>query len=177
MQKLFAVYLGGYSPHCNLELHDVVFVVGSDIESTYPALIKKWYMPTYDRLHYDGYADLSVVDGHRVTLSPSSTEQDVHLYFVHLGGYSPLQLGELHFTCFVVAKNKGEASTRAKAIWEGSDIDLKHKDTLKDVESCICIEDVDGHHIALAPTNDLPNTDYHAGYHLIPKSLLESHQP
>lgn len=33
--KLFAVYLGGRADRCNIELHDVVFVVGSCIEETY----------------------------------------------------------------------------------------------------------------------------------------------
>lgn len=27
-EKLFAVYLGGRADRCNIELHDVVFVVG-----------------------------------------------------------------------------------------------------------------------------------------------------
>ena len=35
-QKLFAVYLGGRAPKANIELHDVVFVVGESIEQTYP---------------------------------------------------------------------------------------------------------------------------------------------
>jgi hypothetical protein len=42
-EKLFAVYLGGRADRCNIELHDVVFVVGSSIEETYPLLAKKWF--------------------------------------------------------------------------------------------------------------------------------------
>jgi len=38
-KKLFAVYLGVRADRCNIELHDVVFVVGTSIEDTYPL---KW---------------------------------------------------------------------------------------------------------------------------------------
>lgn len=41
--KLFAVYLGDRADRCNIEPHDVVFVVGSCIEETYPLLAKKWF--------------------------------------------------------------------------------------------------------------------------------------
>ncbi len=32
--KLFAVYLGGRAPGANIELHDVVFIVGPTIEGS-----------------------------------------------------------------------------------------------------------------------------------------------
>ena len=42
-KKLFAVLLGGRTQGCHLELHDLVFVVGSSLEESYPRLLTKWF--------------------------------------------------------------------------------------------------------------------------------------
>jgi uncharacterized protein DUF1543 len=41
--KLFAVYLGGRHLKSNIELHGVIFVVGSTLEETYPRIKEKWF--------------------------------------------------------------------------------------------------------------------------------------
>src|SRR5579862_751029 len=60
-KKLFAVYLGGRADHCNIELHDVVFVVGATIEETYPLLAKKWF-GNLKGFHIDSYVELQNID-------------------------------------------------------------------------------------------------------------------
>ena len=68
--KLFAVYLGGRAPRCNTELHDVVFVVGESIETSYERLMDKWFGDPL-RLHIDSWIELHCVDGYRISLRPS----------------------------------------------------------------------------------------------------------
>jgi hypothetical protein len=169
-ETLFAVYLGGYAPHCHVELHDMVFVVGETIEATFPQLIHKWFIKEYHQFHYDGYRDLRVVDGHRVTLCTEPSASDQKLFYVHLGGYDPAEFTELHKNCFLVAPDKTTAKSRARASW--GTVKVPHKDIQFDVESCLHIDAVEQLHIHLAPTHDAPDTDLHLGYHLIPTEVV-----
>jgi len=58
MPKLYAVMLGGYAKGCNIELHDIVFVIVNSLEETYPLLLKKWF--GIERiLHIDAAIELS----------------------------------------------------------------------------------------------------------------------
>lgn len=168
--KLFAVYLGGYAPNCNVEVHDMVFVAGETFEETQPALVKKWFLKSYDRFHYDGYQDLSVVDGYKITLSHEKTNSDVKLFYVHLGAYVPGELNELHKNCFIVATNKSEAKSKARASWTG--VQVPHKDVQLDVESCLQVESVDGFSLQIEPTDEKPDHDFHLGYNLIAKDII-----
>lgn len=115
MHRLFAVYLGGYAPTCHVELHDMVFVVGTTIEDAFPQLVQKWFMQSFQQFHYDGYLDLSIVDGHRLTLSRERTANARKLFYVHLGGYDPEEFTELHKNCFLVAPDMATAKSRARA--------------------------------------------------------------
>lgn len=170
MKRLFAVYLGGYAPQCNVELHDMVFVVGENIAETFPQLIKKWFMQTYQQLHYDGYRDLSIVDGHKVTLSQEPSSNDAKLFYVHLGGYDPEEFTELHKNCFLVAPDMVAAKSRARESW--GMVKVPHKDVQFDIESCLQIDTVDKWFIHLEPTIEVPEQDFHLGYNLIPKDLV-----
>ncbi|MEZ4818527.1 MAG: DUF1543 domain-containing protein [Bdellovibrionota bacterium] len=116
-QRVFAVYLGGYAPRCNVELHDMVFAVGESIEALYPALVEKWFLPSYDRLHYDGYQQLDIVDGHQVTLSDKPSKDDKKLFYIYLGGYAQHELNELHKNCFIVDTDATAAKNRARESW------------------------------------------------------------
>jgi len=64
-EKLFAVYLGGRADGCNIELHDVVFVVGPSIEATYSLLAKKWF-GNLQGFHIDSYVELQNIDGYKI---------------------------------------------------------------------------------------------------------------
>lgn len=75
MLKLFAVTLGGRADRCNIELHDVVFVVGHSLEETYSSLIDKWF-GNKKRLHIDSTIELKYVDGHEVLISKAKPKQD-----------------------------------------------------------------------------------------------------
>ncbi len=95
--RLFAVCLGGRAARCNTELHDIVFVTGSSVETAYDQLLAKWFgLP--QGLHIDAWAELDVIDGYEISLSPIPNPGSDRLYFVNLGAYRPGEFGEVHAT-------------------------------------------------------------------------------
>ena len=64
---LYLVVLGGRAEKANIELHDVRWVVGSKIESTYDTLRKDWFGSSKG-LHIDSYKKIQYIDGHKINL-------------------------------------------------------------------------------------------------------------
>ena len=174
MDKLFAVCLGGRAQGCNTELHDVVFVTGPAIEATYDQLLDKWFgLP--EGLHIDAWAELDIVDGHRVSLSDAPVEGGPRLYFVNLGGYRPGEFAEAHAACFLVAEGPAEAKRRAKASLLKAGEDEVHTDDLYEVDSCQEIGAVNAFHVALTAAGEPGAPILHAGYRPLPKAVIQAH--
>lgn len=171
--KLFAVMLGGRAPRCNVELHDVVFVVGDSIEETYLQLLEKWF-GSPEGLHIDSWLELRVIDGHRITLASTASESPKKLYFINLGGYAPGQFTELHSCTCLVATSEREVKVRAKeSLMRG--VDSVHTDDLYDVDDCLEVSTVNGFSIQLEPTSEASLWEPHNGYHIIPKPLVRQY--
>lgn len=172
-QKLFAIYLGGRAARCNTELHDVVFIVGESIETSYERLMDKWFGdPT--RLHIDSWIELQVVDGYRILLSPNRSSAEEKLYFINLGAYLPGQFTEVHANAFVVAANETEVKRRAKAeLLRGAQ--SVHTDDLYEIDDCLEISEVDGQHVHLERTTERAAFDPHNGYHIIPPEIVATY--
>lgn len=171
--KLFAVYLGGRAPGCNTELHDVVFVVGSSIEETYPRLLRLWF-GSPEGLHIDSWIALETVAGYRVTLTRDQIPDAAatkKLFFVNLGAYLPGQFTELHANAFIVAEDEREVKQRAKGeLLTG--MKSVHTDDLFDLDDCLRIDLVDGMHVSLQYTGEESVLNPNNGYHIIPKQLV-----
>lgn len=171
--KLFAVYLGGKADRCNIELHDVVFVVGSCIEDTYPLLAKKWF-GNMDGFHIDSYLHLKNIDGYEIELSkkPPQDNESKKLYFINLGAYKPGEFTEYHQNAFYVAEDSPEAVARAKSeLCQG--LETIHKDDVVllnqvsqayDVDDILEISRIDEYYISLKPSaskeQPLPIAEY-----------------
>lgn len=164
-KKLFAVYLGGKADRCNIELHDVVFVVGSTIEETYQMLAEKWF-GNRDGFHIDSYIHLQFIDGYEIQLvnDPSEVDPLKKLYFINLGAYKPFEFTEYHQSAFYVTESGPEAVARAKSeLCQG--LQTIHKDDVVlidrvcnpnptdfDVDDVLEIQKVDEYYISLKPT-------------------------
>lgn len=138
--KLFAVCVGGNHPRANVELHDIRFAVGETLEAVVPQLRAAWWGEPRS-LHIDGYAELTEVDGWRVDLvrGPAPEERTRTLWFVNVGGYSPVLFGEQHHYLFLAGEAKAQVWTRARALspdWLG-----RHKDNFISVDEIL---DVNG---------------------------------
>lgn len=172
-RKLFAVYLGGRAPKCNTELHDVVFAVGESIEDTYGRLMDKWFGDPL-RMHIDSWVELRVVDGHRITLGAAPSGQAKKLYFINLGAYLPGQFTELHANAFAVAEGEQEVKMRAKGeLLQGTQ--SIHTDDLFDIDDCLEVSEVDGHHIQLEPTPETQAFAPNNGFHVIPPAFVSAY--
>jgi hypothetical protein len=161
-KKLFAVYLGGRADRCNIELHDVVFVVGSTIEETYSLLVKKWFGNS-QQFHIDSYIELQNIDGYHLALTRDPKENSSKkLYFINLGAYKPGEFTEYHQSAFYVADSAPDAVRRAKTeLCQG--LQTIHKDDVVlldrvsnpidfDVDDVLELRQVDEYYISLTPT-------------------------
>lgn len=152
MTNLFAVYMWWKAEWSQIELHDVQFVIGEKIEDCYETLKDKWF-GVRRSAHIDCYMALHYVDWYEVQLYKWLKKgQDIHLYFVNAWAYDPDKFTELHENWFFVAKDSMEATKKALAVLCVND-EIKHRDNLYDVDDCIQVDEVDGWHIELVPTD------------------------
>lgn len=173
-KKLFAVYLGGRADHCNIELHDVVFVVGSTLEETYPSLVHKWF-GNQRWFHIDSFIELTQVDGFDIHLMQTPCENTSTLFFINFGGYQPGLFGEIHQTAFYVVKDKAEAIRRAQKELCSQLLQPHCDDALSlnnlissaDIDDVIQISEVDQYYIQLIPTSHHKTLEPQPGYRKI----------
>lgn len=139
--KLYAVFVGGKHERANIELHDVQFVVARSIEETAPALKQRWWGRP-DKIHIDAYAEITEVDGVRITPVPRSEAKpasSLALYFVNTGGYEAGVFGELHAYSFHVSTDK-------KAVWREARGRVAHyvqphQDNFDIIDDLICVDE------------------------------------
>lgn len=152
MLKLYAVMLGGRAEGCNIELHDVVFIVTENLNDSYSQLADKWF-GIKKRLHIDSSIELTHVDGHKVTISTEKPANDNKLFFVNFGGYTPGKFGENHETALYVGKSKPETLARAKQeLCVGQS--EQHCDDNIEIDDVIELNQVDQYYIHLEPLAD-----------------------
>jgi hypothetical protein len=135
--KLFAVLVGGKHPRANIELHDVQFVAARTIEEAVPVLRERWW-GTPSSLHIDAYAELSIVDGHRIEVCAEARDAGVALYFVNTGGYRAGAFSEEHAYSFHVGADRRSVWAAAKA---RAEFDQKHQDNFDIIDDIVCIDE------------------------------------
>ena len=148
---LFLVVLGGKAIKANVELHDVRWVIGSQIEDTYDELRKNWF-GTFEGLHIDSYKKINYVDGYKVNLKNVENTKlknnklingnisQMNLWFVNLGAYDPYSMQEKHEFGLVVASSSIEANNIAKSKWLNC-YEKKHKDDITSLRNLFTLDD------------------------------------
>ena len=127
--NLYLVVLGGRVYGSHVEIHDVRWVIGETIQSTFPNLKTEW-IGEASGLHIDSYKAIRFVDGYRVKLinKKSNPRQGVNkLWFVNFGGYKTDELLEQHHLEIVVAPSIQIAKKKARNKWSESMKQI-HKD-------------------------------------------------
>ena len=140
---LFLVVLGGRTKGCNVEQHDVRWVVGRSVDDTIPELKRQWF-GIRRGLHIDSYRRIRCVDGHRVSIISASEpelDQDMKLWFVNLGAFKPEDMAEQHRFGLVVARSSQAAKAKAKRLWMRGEEQI-HKDDLHAVNGGPEIDDL-----------------------------------
>ena len=137
--QLYRVMLGGRAPRATVELHDVVFAIGSDLQSLYGQLRQAWFGHSTG-LHIDAWQVIAGVDGWRVRLDEAAPDPAApKLFFVNLGGYVAGQFGEEHRYELVVAADAAAAKATALARIRAESWDKPHRDALVEVDDCLHI--------------------------------------
>lgn len=145
---LYIVMLGGRYASAKIEVHDVVFAVGTDLPQTYPQLREQWFGMA-EGLHIDSWMAVDGVAQYKVGFSDTApSANDPRLFFINLGGYQAGHFGEEHRYLLIVAKDKQSAKQQGKSMlaanWE-----KPHTDNLWDVDDCIAIDNIAGRYIQL----------------------------
>lgn len=167
--KLFVFYIGGDAPGSMIELHDMRIIAARTMMDCIPEIKKTWWgIP--ERLHLDGWGELTHAHGYDIVLKPEPFTGPEKLWFLNLGGYVKGEFEELHKNIFIVAER--EVQARAKALKQTLHWDSHHKDTQFEVEKILNLETITGPqglHIHLTPNvNGKPFTFGH-GYKPIGK--------
>lgn len=147
--QLYMVMLGGRAPRATVELHDVVFAVGTDLKSLYGQLREAWFGQAAG-LHIDAWQVIDGVDGWRVRLDEAIPDPAApKLYFVNLGGYIAGRFGEEHRYELVVAGDVAQAKAAALAGIRADGWDKPHRDALVEVDDCLHIGAIGRLHVHL----------------------------
>ena len=169
---LFAVCLGGRASGCNVELHDVVFAVGTSVENCHRQLLDAWFgLPL--GMHIDAWCRLDGVDGYRVVLDRKPARAGPRLYFVNIGGYAPGEFGERHAFGFYAGRDKAEVKRRAKAERLAGKQAI-HRDDLLNVDDVLTVDPGRGWHVQLVPDPTAPAPEIVNGYFPIPRATIEA---
>lgn len=119
---LYAFYLGGKAKNATLEVHDVCFCIGNEVEDCFEEIKRKWF-GEQKKLHIDAFVRLEIADGYRLEVSSIAPDLDnlevkKDLYFINLGGYINGVFSESHKSGLVVAGATLGAISRAKKVLE-----------------------------------------------------------
>ncbi|MEE4303579.1 MAG: DUF1543 domain-containing protein [Wenzhouxiangella sp.] len=167
---LFVVCLGGGAAGSNVELHDVVFAVGTDLESTHEQLLDQWFgLP--DGLHVDAWARVEQVPGYRVHLTREAPDNGMRLYFVNIGGYAPGELWERHAYALYPARSPAEVKARArKELLVGRE--SVHRDDLYDIDDVLEVQPAGNWHVTLEADPEAGKPEVTNGYFPIPRRTI-----
>ncbi len=171
-ERLIACVLGGTAPRAKTELHDVAFAVGDSLEAVHHQLLDGWFGDPRG-LHVDAWCFLDSVEGYRVRLTHNLPDNDLHLYFINIGGYRPGVFGEHHAWGFFGARNKAEAKQRAKQTLLPGHVET-HKDDLHEIDDCLQVARVGTWHLHLTPDAGARDPEITNGYFPLPKSVIDN---
>jgi len=168
--RLFAVCLGGRAEGCNVELHDVVFAVGSSLERVHDQLLDRWF-GSPDGLHVDAWAVLDQVPGFRISLEKTPQEAGRRLYFINIGGYVSGEFGERHAYGFYAGLGKADVKAAAKRELLAGKQSV-HRDDLFEIDEVIEVAPGDGWFVHLEPDRDAGTPAVTNGYFPIPRKTI-----
>lgn len=168
--NLYMISLGGKVKGCNIEVHDVQFVVANHIDDTIELLKSNWY-GREDKLHMDSYKVLVGADGFSIRLTKEKPNRSKQLFFVHLGGYKKSLTQEIHNITILVGESEQEVKERALKVTEVADIQ-NHVDSIIRVESYMLSTDGERYFIDLSESyEDFDQAPDWFGYRRLDKDI------
>ncbi|MEB3766565.1 DUF1543 domain-containing protein [Acinetobacter sp. MD2] len=150
--NLYLVLLGGKHEQANIEVHDLIPVISTDIASAFPCLKQQWF-GSKQHVHVDAWMRIEGVsyDGIDYRISFESTDSSAHklkLFLINLGAYLPHEFGEIHKYVVVAGKNEQDAKAQGKLAIEQHWF-KPHTDAIVDIDDCIALNTLVHHSLYL----------------------------
>lgn len=168
---LYVVCLGGRAEGCTVELHDIVFAVGEDLEATHAQLLEQWFGQA-DGLHIDAWTRVDRVPGFRVYLDRSPPASDTRLFFVNIGGYVAGELWERHAYALYAGRDKADVKARARRELLSGHASV-HRDDLYAIDDVLEVRIGPEWHIHLQADETAGAPEVTNGYVPIPRRTIE----
>jgi len=114
--KLYMILLGSKAPARHVEQHDFFFGITRSLKDLVPD-IKNFWPEAGEKIHIDGWREVTSVDGFNVTIVPRDEQivSTTKLFFVNLGGYLPDRFEEQHHVTLTAKTDRAAAMNEAKA--------------------------------------------------------------
>jgi hypothetical protein len=97
-----------------IEQHDIFFDIGNNLPQLVPAIKASW---PEGKVHIDAWRIVTNANGYRISIlerSEISASNNMHLFFINMGGYKPGEFEEFHYKLVIAATDKGKAIQLAK---------------------------------------------------------------
>lgn len=179
--KLWMVLLGCRVKGRHTEQHDVFFGIADSVKALIPAIHEFW-PEAKGHIHLDGWRAVTKVGKYAIEVvdAAATLTNEVHLYFINLGGYSPLVFDELHHKILAVGNTMAAATAEAKKTafyttngFKGaaSHIDDKYG---VDIDDVVLVKDIltkaikSKYQLKLTHAPDAQDDELHIGYFKLP---------
>jgi hypothetical protein len=175
--KLYMILLGCVPPGRHTEQHDVFFGIAGSLNKLVPQIKAFW--PEPEKIHIDAWREVTVVEGHRVSIAPrsgNSASSGNKLFFINLGGYLENRFEEQHYVVLTVKPDRSSAIKEAKQTFfyqhnyyekATSHVDDKYGidvDDLYQIEDILSPSQKELYQIELIPADDLVEDALNLGY-------------
>lgn len=152
-QSLYIALLGGKHANANIEVHDLIPVIASDISSSFPYFQQQWF-GLKNGLHVDSWMKINGVSyqgkNYQIHISDTPIEtQKLKLFLINLGAYIPEQFGEIHKYVVVAGKDENDAKEQGKLVIESNWL-KSHTDAVLDVDDFLILESINKKFIQLS---------------------------
>ena len=176
--RLYMILLGSRAPGRHVEQHDFFFGIATSLKELVPA-IKAFWPEAKDKIHVDGWREVTVVDDYQVkvlTKSSATPEPAEKLFFINLGGYQQNKFEEQHYTVLTVKSDRAAAFREAKDTlffrnnhFKGAESHIDDKygidvDDLYEIEDILPTSQKKIYRIQLTKSERLKEDELHLGY-------------
>lgn len=112
--KLYLVILGATPEGRLIEQHDVFFGIGHSLKDLVPQM-KAFWPEAKGKIHIDSWREVTAVGGYSIKIvEKKNSNNNLHLFFINLGGYKENELEEYHYKVMAVGTTMADASKISK---------------------------------------------------------------
>lgn len=160
-QNLYIALLGGKHQNANIEVHDIIPFISTNLQLAFPYLKAQWF-GLKQGVHLDAWMKINGVSylGKKYQVQIHEQAQAhaaLKLFFINLGAYIANEFGEVHKYLVVAATDKADAKIQGKLAIENNWLQ-PHTDAIVDVDDCLELDMFNQKYIHLVEGDFQPNS-------------------